>query len=109
MADAGQDELNKPTPELVDLLRYRVKARAWKEFSEEGQADFIWVCYNNAQCQQNPEGTFLQGWCNDDEMRKFDKDKGVDRRSAAVQAGDIFIMMTARWARKFMAVIAVSL
>ena len=106
LAGADDSELALPTPELLDLLRYRVQARQWTEHNEEGQADFIWVCYNTSPCLQEPDdGNFLRDFASKDDLKKYMKSKPNDARKSAVQAGDILIMMTARFARKMLAVI----
>ena len=104
---AEDAHLNMPTPELLDLLRYRQTARTWTERHPQGQAEFIWACYNTTPCQQCPDkGRFLDGWCTPEEKARFFKNKGMDNRHTSVQAGDILIMMTARCARRMMEVIA---
>ena len=102
-------ELREPTPELLDLMRIRIAAREWTEHNPEGQADFIWICHNTHSVSQIPEGQdphFLQGFCTEAEYKNFEKRKWKDPRGNAVQCGDIMIMMTARFARRLMAVIA---
>ena len=106
LSDQG---LEAQTPELMDLMRIRTAAKAWTEFNPDGQAEFIWVCYNTSPCLQTPDGgEFLRGWVPGDIVKKLKK-KGSDPRRLAIQAGDILIMMTAKFARKMLAVIACSL
>ena len=101
-----EQDANLCSPELLDLLRIRVAARQWTEHNPQGQADFIWVCYNTSPCTQNTSrDKFLEGWCSDDELANFKKNKGMDYRKSSVQAGDIMVMMTARFARKMLRVI----
>ena len=97
------------TPELFDLLRIRRAAKAWTDFNPNGQAEFIWVCYNTSPCLQTPdEGRFLQGWTAPEVVARLKK-SGSDNRSLAIQAGDILIMMTAKFARMMLEVIALRL
>ena len=103
------DELVLPTPELLDLMRLRVQARQWTEHNPQGQAEFIWICHNTSSVSQIPEGQdphFLEGFCSEKEYEAFAKRKWKDQRVNAVHCGDIMIMMTARFARRMMAVIA---
>ena len=61
----GKDDecVNSPAPEFLDLLRIRVAAKEWIEFNPNGQAEFIWVCYNASPCLQTlGNGRFLEGW-----------------------------------------------
>ena len=102
-------EMTSPTPELLDLMRIRLAARNWTEHNPQGQAEFIWICHNTHSVSQIPEGQdphFLQGYCTPDEYKAYQKRKWKDGRANAVHCGDIMIMMTARFARRMMAVIA---
>ena len=98
--------LDACTPELWDLLRIRRAAKAWTQFNPNGQAEFIWVCFNTSPCLQTPDGgKFLEGWTTPEVVKKLKKAKH-DPRNCAIQAGDILIMMTAKFARQMLAVIA---
>ena len=93
------------TPELWDLMRIRIAAKQWTAHNPNGQAEFIWVCFNTGKCLQTPDsGRFLEGWCDQAVLNRLKK-TGSDPRNLAIQAGDILIMMTAKFARMMMAVI----
>ena len=107
----GKDDecVNSPTPELLDLPRIRVAATEWIEVNPNGQADFIWVCNNASPCfQTRGNGRFLEGWASPPLPRSSKSLRPMGRR-LAIQAGDILIVMTAKFARVMLAVIALPL
>ena len=105
LAQEAGGQFDLPTPELLDLLRLRKQAKAWKTYREDGQAEFIWWCHNSSKCWINPEGC-CEHHCTAEEYETIKRHKGTEWRDSAFSAGDIGVMFTARWARMFMTALA---
>ena len=108
LAEEAAGEFDMPTPELLDLLRLRKQAKAWTQYNPNGMADFIWWCYNSGKCLINPEN-ISEHHCTVEELEIINRHKGIEWRNSAFSAGDIGIMLTARWARLFMHALASNL
>ena len=105
IAEAEGGKYADPTPELLDLLRLRKQAKQWTEHRAEGQGEFIWFTHNSSPCYLDCAGC-CKNFCTEDEYKTLKRHSGKEWRKDMWSAGDMGIMLTAKFARHFMHVLA---
>ena len=108
LASVEGGDFEKPTPELLDLLRLRKQAKEWNEYREDGQGEFIWFIHNSGKYIINVDDC-IEFHCKKNELKVIKSHRDTEWRNLSFSAGDIGFMFTAKWARMFMRALAAAL